>query len=52
VDVDDAHLVQIWEGAGELGLLVVILVADPVAFFDPVDETNERWEELGRCPDP
>ena len=26
---------------------VLIHVADPVAFFDPVDETNERWEELG-----
>ena len=26
-------------------------MADPVAFFDPVDETNERWEELGQHPD-
>jgi predicted TIM-barrel fold metal-dependent hydrolase len=26
-------------------------VADPVAFFDPIDETNERWEELGAHPD-
>jgi predicted TIM-barrel fold metal-dependent hydrolase len=22
-----------------------------VAFFDPIDETNERWEELGEHPD-
>ena len=51
VDVDDARLAPLWETAGELGLPVVIHVADPVAFFDPVDETNERWEELGSHPD-
>jgi predicted TIM-barrel fold metal-dependent hydrolase len=51
VDVDDSRLDPIWETAGELGLPVVIHVADPVAFFDPVDETNERWEELGQHPD-
>jgi predicted TIM-barrel fold metal-dependent hydrolase len=26
-------------------------VADPVAFFEPMDETNERWEELNENPD-
>lgn len=51
VDVDDPRLVPLWETAGELGLSVVIHVADPVAFFDPIDETNERWEELGHHPD-
>ncbi|MBN2149221.1 MAG: amidohydrolase family protein [Anaerolineales bacterium] len=51
VDVDDPRLVPIWETAGELGLPVIIHVADPVAFFDPIDETNERWEELGNHPD-
>ena len=51
VKVDDARLSPIWEQAGELGLPVLIHVADPVAFFDPVDETNERWEELGEHPD-
>ena len=25
--------------------------ADPVAFFQPVDDTNERWDELRRHPD-
>ena len=30
-----------------LGCLCMIHVADPVAFFDPIDETNERWEEIG-----
>ncbi len=51
VKVDDARLSPIWEAAGELGLPVMIHVADPVAFFDPIDETNERWEELGNHPD-
>ena len=51
VDVNDPRLDPVWETAGELDLPVVIHVADPVAFFDPVDETNERWEELGNHPD-
>jgi predicted TIM-barrel fold metal-dependent hydrolase len=51
VDVDDERLSPIWKTAGELGLPVLIHVADPVAFFDPVDETNERWEEIGEHPD-
>jgi predicted TIM-barrel fold metal-dependent hydrolase len=51
VDVDDRRLIPIWQTAGEIGLPVIIHVADPVAFFDPIDETNERWEELGEHPD-
>lgn len=51
IDVDDQRLIPIWQTAGELGLPVIIHVADPVAFFDPIDETNERWEELGEHPD-
>ncbi len=51
VDVDDGRLAPIWDTAGELGLPVMIHVADPVAFFDPVDANNERWEELGNHPD-
>lgn len=51
VNVDDERLSPIWETAGELDLPVMIHVADPVAFFDPIDETNERWEEIGAHPD-
>ena len=29
----------------------MIHVADPVAFFDPMDNRNERWEELSNHPD-
>jgi predicted TIM-barrel fold metal-dependent hydrolase len=51
VKVDDPRLISLWETAGELGLPILIHVADPVAFFDPIDETNERWEELQSHPD-
>ena len=51
VAVDDARLDPLWAAAGELNLPVLIHVADPVAFFDPIDEYNERWEELGEHPD-
>jgi predicted TIM-barrel fold metal-dependent hydrolase len=51
VAVDDPRLDPLWAAAGELGLPVMIHVADPVAFFDPLDEHNERWEELSRNPD-
>ncbi|GIK66936.1 MAG: hypothetical protein BroJett018_47300 [Chloroflexota bacterium] len=51
VAVDDARLDPIWATAAELGWPVLIHVADPVAFFDPLDATNERWEELHAHPD-
>ena len=49
--LDDARLDPIWQTAAELNLPVVIHVADPVAFFLPLDATNERWEELHAHPD-
>jgi len=51
VAVDDSRLNPIWQAAGELKLPVTLHVADPVAFFDPLDEYNERWEELQANPD-
>ncbi len=51
VAVDDERLDPLWAAAGEMGLPVVVHVADPVAFFDPLDVTNERWEELHAHPD-
>jgi predicted TIM-barrel fold metal-dependent hydrolase len=51
VAVDDPRLDPLWQTASELKLPVMIHVADPVAFFDPVDNTNERWEELQGHPD-
>ncbi|MGZ9810207.1 amidohydrolase family protein [Pseudoroseicyclus sp. H15] len=49
--VDDPALDPIWQTAGELGLPVLMHVADPVAFFDPISPTNERIEELGAHPE-
>jgi len=51
VKVDDPRLEPIWDTASELDLPVVIHAADPVAFFDPLDPTNERWEEIHANPD-
>jgi len=51
VPVDDLRLAPLWDKAGELGVPVLIHVADPVAFFEPLDRFNERYEELQRHPD-
>lgn len=51
VAVDDARLDPLWATAGELHLPVMMHVADPVAFFAPLDKHNERWEELMAHPD-
>jgi predicted TIM-barrel fold metal-dependent hydrolase len=51
VAVDDARLDPLWTTAAELDLPVIIHVADPIAFFEPLDPTNERWEELHDHPD-
>ena len=46
ITVDDPRLDPIWEECGKLGIPVSIHVSDPEAFFHPVDNTNERYEEL------
>jgi predicted TIM-barrel fold metal-dependent hydrolase len=43
---DDERLSVVWDVAAELRLPIMIHIADPVAFFEPVDERNERLEEL------
>jgi hypothetical protein len=48
---DDPRVAPVFDVAGELGLPVLIHVADPVAFFEPLDERNERLEELAVQPD-
>lgn len=47
----DERLGPVWAAAADLGLPIFIHTADPVAFFDPVDERNERLEELLHHPD-
>ncbi|MGE0605642.1 MAG: amidohydrolase family protein [Pirellulales bacterium] len=51
VKIDDPRWNPIWEACGRLGLVVLIHTADPSAFFEPIDEHNERWEELHRHPE-
>ncbi|HVN78544.1 MAG TPA: amidohydrolase family protein [Terriglobia bacterium] len=46
VPVDDPRLDPIWEECGRVGMPVAIHSADPEAFFRPVNETNEQYEEL------
>ena len=48
---DDPRFDPIWARAGELGVPVLWHCADPVAFFSPTNEKNERWEELYRHPE-
>lgn len=50
IEIDDPRWDPIWAACGELGLPVIIHTADPLAFFEPIDERNERWEELHRHP--
>lgn len=48
---DDKRLKIIWETAAELDLPVLFHIADPIAFFKPIDAQNERYEELQAHPD-
>jgi predicted TIM-barrel fold metal-dependent hydrolase len=43
---DDPRLAPVFSAAGDLGLPVLIHTADPLAFFTPLDNRNERLEEL------
>ena len=49
--IDDERLAPIFEKAGELRFPVMFHTADPDAFFEPVDPTNERYEELAAHPE-
>jgi uncharacterized protein len=51
IRIDDIRFKKIWETAAELKMPVLIYMADPIAFFDPVDERNERLEELINHPE-
>ncbi|MCC7085961.1 MAG: amidohydrolase family protein [Pirellulales bacterium] len=49
--VDDPKLDPIWKLCGEMHKPIMIHVADPAAFFTPLDQYNERWHELNSHPD-
>ena len=50
IRVDDPRIDPIWAKCGELGIPVMIHVSDPKAFFEPIDEYNERYDELANHP--
>lgn len=49
--VNDERLIPFFERAGELNFPVMFHISDPDAFFLPIDEKNERYEELAAHPD-
>jgi predicted TIM-barrel fold metal-dependent hydrolase len=51
VKIDDRRFDPMWEACAAHRLPVFIHIADPEAFFTPVDRFNERYDELGFHPD-
>ena len=49
--IDDPRLDPIYEKAAELGVPIMYHIADPDAFFLPIDARNERYEELAAHPE-
>jgi predicted TIM-barrel fold metal-dependent hydrolase len=50
VKIDDPRLFPIWEKAEQLNVIVAFHTTDPLAFFEPWNSENERWEELELHP--
>ncbi len=48
--VDDPKLNPIWDACAKFNKPIMIHVADPAAFFTPLDRFNERWHELNEHP--
>ena len=46
VAVDDPRLQPLWHKCADLGVPITIHVADPRAFWWPLNPQNERWDEL------
>lgn len=51
VAVDDRRFDPMWEACAAHDMPVFMHISDPEAFFLPIDETNERYEELAQHPD-
>jgi len=49
--IDDERLAPIFEFCGEHAFPVMFHTADPTAFFEKIDATNERYEELAAHPE-
>jgi len=51
IPVDDPRLDPLWDKAAELDIPVLWHMGDPAGFFQPVNQFNERYEELRKMPD-
>ena len=51
VKIDDPRFDPMWDACASLNMPVAIHIADPEAFFLPIDRFNERFEELNAHPD-
>jgi predicted TIM-barrel fold metal-dependent hydrolase len=51
LQVDDERLAPLFEKAAELNVPIMFHIADPDAFFEPIDNQNERYEELAAHPE-
>ncbi len=49
--INDERLAPLFDKAAELGVPVMFHTADPDAFFAPIDQFNERYEELAAHPE-
>jgi hypothetical protein len=51
VAVDDPRLDWLWSGAAQANAPIAIHIGDAPAFFQPIDQNNERIVELGMHPE-
>lgn len=51
IRTDDNRLQIVYQTAAKLNMPVLIHIADPTAFFEEVNEENERYDELCENPD-
>lgn len=49
--IDDERFAPLFQKAAQLNMCVMFHTADPAAFFRPIDQYNERYEELAAHPD-
>ena len=49
--IDDERLAPLFDKASELRVPIMFHIADPDAFFQPIDNQNERYEELAAHPE-
>jgi len=51
IPIDDPRLFPIWERAEKLNAIIAFHSTDPLAFFQPWEPANERWDEMELHPE-